>query len=77
MYAFMLSSVRLFATSWSVACQTPLSMDFLRQEYWSGLPFSSPGDLPDPGAEHVAPALPVDSLPLPPRKSMKCTDKFI
>ena len=64
MYAFMLSSVRLFATPWTVACQTPLSMEFLRQEYWSGLPFSSPGDLPDPGIEHMAPALQVDSLPL-------------
>ena len=73
----MLSSVRLFATSWSVACQTPLSVDFLRQEYWSGLPFSSSGDLPDPGVEHVAAALPVDSLPLPPGKPMKCIDKFI
>ena len=60
----MLSSVRLFATPWTVACQTPLSMEFLRQEYWSGLPFSSPGDLPDPGTEHMAPALQVDSLPL-------------
>ena len=41
--------VRLFATPWTVASQTPLSLEFSRQEYWSGLPFPSPGDLPDPG----------------------------
>ena len=45
----MLSCVRLFATPWTVACQAPLSMGFPRQEYWSGLPFPSPGDLPEPG----------------------------
>ena len=39
------------ATLWTVACQAPLSMGFSRQEYWSGLPFPSPGDLPDPGIE--------------------------
>ena len=44
--------------------QAPLPMVFLRQEYWSGLPFPSPGDLPDPGVEHRFPALQVDSLPL-------------
>ena len=43
------SRVRLFATLWTVACQAPLSMGFPRQEYWSGLPFPPPGDLPDPG----------------------------
>ena len=43
------SRVRLFATVWTVARQAPLSMGFSRQEYWSGLPFASPGDLPDPG----------------------------
>ena len=50
-----------------VAHQAPLSMQFFRQEYWSGLPFSPPGDLPHPGIEHaspVSPALQVDSLPL-------------
>ena len=41
--------VRLFATSWTVACQAPLSMGFSRQEYWRGLPFPPPGDLPDSG----------------------------
>ena len=50
-------------TPWTVACQAPLSMAFSRQEYWSGLPFPSPGDLPDPGIEHGSPALPADSLP--------------
>ena len=51
------------ATLWAVACQAPLSMGFSRQEYWSGLPFSSPGDLPDPGIEPGSPALQEDSLP--------------
>ena len=46
-----------FVTSWTVACQAPLSMGFPRQEYWSGLPFSSTGDLPDPGIEAMSPAL--------------------
>ena len=45
------SHVQLFATLWTVACQARLSMEFSRQEYWSGLPFPSPGDLPDPGME--------------------------
>ena len=45
----LLSRIRLFATSWTAACQTPPSMGFSRQESWSGLPFPSPGDLPDPG----------------------------
>ena len=43
------SHVRLFATLWTVACKVPLSMGFSRQEYWSGLPFPSPGDLSNPG----------------------------
>ena len=45
------------ATAGTVACQAPLSMGFSRQEYWSGLPFPSPGDLSDPGIEPVSPAL--------------------
>ena len=53
----MLSHVQLFATPWTVADQAPLSMGFPRQEYWSGLPFPSPGDLPDPGIEPTSPAL--------------------
>ena len=47
----LLSRVRLFVTAWTVASQTPLSMGFLRQECWSGLPFPSPGDLPNPETE--------------------------
>ena len=45
MCAQLLSHVQLFATPWTVACQAPLSMEFPRQEYWGGLPFSTPGDL--------------------------------
>ena len=48
--------------SQTVACQAPLLMEFSRQEYWSGLPFPSPGDLPDPGIEPRSPALETDSL---------------
>jgi len=48
------------ATPWTVAHQDPLSMGFSRQEYWSGLPFPSPGDLPDPGIETGSPASQVD-----------------
>ena len=65
-----LSCAWLFATPWSVACQAPLSMGFSRQEYWSGLPFPSPGALPDPGIEPGSPALQAGSLlPEPPGKS--------
>ena len=56
-----LSCVQLFATPRTVARQTPLSMEFSRQEYWSGLPFPSPGDLPYPGIESGSPALQADS----------------
>ena len=52
-----LSPVRLFATPWIVAHQAPRSMGFSRHEYWSGLPFPSPGDFPDPGIEPRSPAL--------------------
>ena len=52
--------VRLFATPWTVVYQAPLCMGFSRQECWSGLPFPSPGDLPDPGIEPGSPALQVD-----------------
>ena len=52
-----LSRVRLFATPWAVARQALLSMGFPRQEYWSGLPFHPPGDVPDPGTEPKSPAL--------------------
>ena len=53
-----------FVTLWTVACQAPLSMGFPKQEYWSGLPFTSPGDIPDLGIEPGPPALQTDSLPL-------------
>ena len=55
--------VQLFATPWTVAYQASPSMGFSRQEYWSGLPFPSPGDIPDPGIEPRSPALWADSLP--------------
>ena len=51
------------ATPWTVACQALLSMGFSRQEYWNGLPFPSPGTLPDPGIEPGSPALQADILP--------------
>ena len=57
-----LSHVRLFETPWAVAHQAPPSMGFSRQEYWSGLSFASPGDLPDPGIEPRSPALQADAL---------------
>ena len=47
----------ILAIPWTVACQAPLSMGFSRQEYWNGLPFPSPGDLPDPGIEPESPTL--------------------
>ena len=50
-----LSHVQLFATLWTIAHQAPLSMGFPRQEYWSGLPFPSPGDLPNPGIKPMSP----------------------
>ena len=51
-----------FAIPWTVACLTPLFMEFSREEYWSGLPFPSPGDLPNPGVELRSPTLQVDAL---------------
>ena len=57
------SVVSKCATPWTVAHQASLSIGFPRQEYWSGLPFPSPGDLPDPGIEPRSPTLQVDSLP--------------
>ena len=57
-----LSRVQLFATPWAVAYQASLSMGFSRQEYWSGLPFPSPGDLPDPGIKPRSPSLEADAL---------------
>ena len=61
-------------TPWTVGHQAPLSLEFSRQEYWSGLPFPSPGDLPNPGIKPMSPALQADSLPYePPAKP----DSFI
>ena len=57
-----LSHVRLFVTPWTVAHQAPPSTGFSKQEYWSGLPFPSPGDLPNPGIEPRSPALQEDAL---------------
>ena len=58
-----LSHVRLFVTQWTIACQAPPSMGFSRQEHWSGLPFPSPGDLPNKRIEPGSPAFQADSLP--------------
>ena len=58
----LLSLVQLFATLWTVAYQAPLSMGFSSLEYWSGLPFPSPGDLPNPGIEPKSPKLQADAL---------------
>ena len=71
----VLSHVRLFIILWTVARQAPLSMEFSGQEYWSGLPFPSPGDLPDPGIEPatpVSPALQANSLPAEPLGVVIC-----
>ena len=57
-----LSGVRLFATLWTIVHQAPQFMGFSRQEYWSGLPFPSPGDLPDPGIEPRSSTLWADAL---------------
>ena len=70
MHVCVLSHIQLFATLWTVAYQAPLSMGFSRQEYWSGLPFPSPGDLPNPGIEAGSPALQTDALPSEPRFRM-------
>ena len=61
-----LSRVRLFATPWTIAHQAPQSMEFSRQEYWSGLPFPSPEDLPNPGIEPGSPTQQADALPSEP-----------
>ena len=57
-----LSRVRLFAIPWTIAYQAPLYTGFSRQEYWSGLPFPSPGDLPDPGINPRSPAFQAHAL---------------
>ena len=74
-----LSRVQLFATPWTVALQAPLFMGFSRQEYWSGLPFPFPGNLPDPGIEPRSLALQADALTSePPGKPNKAeVDVFL
>ena len=67
----LLSRVRLSATPWTVAHQARLSTGFYRQEYWSGLPFPSPGDLPDPGIKSGSPTLWADVLPSEPPGTIK------
>ena len=57
-HAQLLSCVQLFMTLWTVALHVPLSMGFSRQEYWSGLPFPPPGNLPNPGIEFASPKAP-------------------
>ena len=54
---------QLFATPWTIACQAPLSIEFSRHEYQGGLPFLSPGDLPNPGIKPGSPAFQADTLP--------------
>ena len=73
----LLSHVRLFAAPWTVAYQAPLSMGFSRQGYWSGLPFPSPGDLPDQGIEPRSPALQADALPSEPPGIMETKWRII
>ena len=60
-----------FMILWSIAYQAPLSMGFSREEYWSGLPFPTPGDLPNPGIEPRSPRLQADSLPAEPQGKPK------
>ena len=66
MCVLSLSVVSNSVTLWTAAHQAPLSMGFSRQEYWGGLPFPSPGDLPNPEIEPGSPALQVDYLPAEP-----------
>ena len=65
------SHIRTLANPWTAACQAPLSMGFPKQKYWSGLPFPSPGDLPDLEIELTSPALQMDSLLLSHQGSLK------
>ena len=71
-----LSRVWLFATPWTIAHQTPPSMEFFRQGYWSGLPIPSPGDLPNPGIELRSPALQADALPSEPPGNPSILDSW-
>ena len=72
-----LSCIQLFVTPWTVAHQTSLSMGFSRKEYWSGLPFPSPGDLPDSEIKPRSPSLWTDTLPSEsPGKPQKMVSRF-
>ena len=74
----LLTHVRLFATPWTVAYQAPLSMGLSRQECWSGLPFPSPGDLPDPGIEPGSPTLLAEALlSEPPGKPLRAIKEIL
>ena len=73
----LLSHVWLFVAPWTVAYQASVSMEFSRQEYWSGLPFPSPGNLPNPRIEPGSPALQAYSLPSEPPESPKPTQSSI
>ena len=66
-----LSHVQLFATPWTITYQDLPTMGFPRQEYWSGLPFPSPGDLPNPGIELRSPVLQADALPSEPPENSR------
>ena len=72
-----LSHVRLFATPWSIAYQAPLSTGFSGQEYWSGLPFPSLGDLPNPGIKPRSPTLQADALPPEPSGKPNLSAKLL
>ena len=72
-----LSGVRLFVTPWTAAYQASLSIGFSRQEYWSGLPLPSPGDLPNPGIEPGSPTLEADALTSEPPGNSKLRYKSL
>ena len=72
-----LSSVQLFVTPWTVAYQAPPSVGFSRQEYWSGLPLPSPGDLPNPGIKPGSPALQADALPSEPSGKLSYNSGYL
>ena len=74
----LLSGVQHFGTPWTVAYHAPPSMGFSRQEYWSGLPFPLPGDLPDPGIKPRSPAWQADALPSePPGKLLSTLSVYL
>ena len=72
----LVSYIGLFMTPWTLAHEAPLSMEFSRQEYWSGLPFPSPGDLPDPEMEPGSPVLQVFSFTIwATREGLACVEE--